>query len=197
MNSKIRSPRLRGMSLVETLVVVAILAILATLALLAYEGVVSKSRDVKCLSNLRSLVQGTQLYISDNDGRLPYLGTNGQERWWHRRVYTYLTPNDYYQFPKDAEDIFLCPEDKSPVGGKISYGFNKRLAGLRQQQIEHNVIFIADADSTDLTGNGGNVYDFRADHNGRGNVAMKDGSIVKYAEIPPPSEQIDLWYSPN
>ena len=60
----------RGFTLIELLVVVAVIAILAALLLPALSSAKEKGRRIACVSNLRQVALGAQLYMDDNDGGL-------------------------------------------------------------------------------------------------------------------------------
>jgi prepilin-type N-terminal cleavage/methylation domain-containing protein len=64
-------PRACGFTLVELLVVVAVLAILAAMLLPALARGRQRSSQAECLSNLKQLGQALQMYVDDNEDRLP------------------------------------------------------------------------------------------------------------------------------
>ena len=111
-------------TLIELLVVVAIIGILAALLIPA----ISKARDsanaTKCLSNLRQLGAGCQLYTAENDGNLIPMcgGTNSygtDAQTWRLLLMPYIPMTT-------AKRIFTCPSD--PIENKsIPVDSNKGL----------------------------------------------------------------------
>ena len=64
------APRAHGFTLVETLVTVAIIAVVAAIALSVVDSGLRKSREARCLSNLRQLHLAWAQFAADNNGRL-------------------------------------------------------------------------------------------------------------------------------
>ncbi len=65
------SPRRRGFTLVELLVVIGIIALLIGILLPTLSQARKSAKSVVCLSNLRSIVQGQILYTTQWDGWMP------------------------------------------------------------------------------------------------------------------------------
>src|SRR4051812_21716510 len=62
----------RGFTLVELLVVIGIIALLISVLLPTLGRARAASMRVKCLSNVRTMMQGCLLYEANNKGHFPY-----------------------------------------------------------------------------------------------------------------------------
>jgi len=113
----------RGFTLIELLVVIAIIAILASILFPVFARAREKARQTSCLSNLKQLVLGANMYAQDYDEGLPRGAhdVNGDSSWsagdmsWRVMVLPYV---------KNVQ-IFQCPSKKmtsSPFDGTLLDG---------------------------------------------------------------------------
>lgn len=63
----------KGFTLIELLVVIAIIAILAAILFPVFAKARDAAKTTQCLSNLRQLGLGLQMYAQDNDGKFHYI----------------------------------------------------------------------------------------------------------------------------
>lgn len=63
--------KIKGLSLIEILVVVAIIAVLASIIMTVGKKSISKTKEVVCVSNLKQIHLAMNLYLEDNGSYPP------------------------------------------------------------------------------------------------------------------------------
>jgi prepilin-type N-terminal cleavage/methylation domain-containing protein/prepilin-type processing-associated H-X9-DG protein len=136
-----------GFTLIELLVVIAIIAILAAILFPVFAQAREKARQTSCLSNMRQLGMGLQMYYQDYDESLFFfghnvdrsrlspgapLGANAQNRWW----------NQILPYTSNAAGLLVCPSDPAhrpnvTDGKPRSYVANRAAEGLTLAQVEN------------------------------------------------------------
>jgi prepilin-type N-terminal cleavage/methylation domain-containing protein/prepilin-type processing-associated H-X9-DG protein len=101
-------------TLIELLVVIAMIAVLASLAYAGAGAMIGKGHATKCLSNMRQIGAAMQMFVGDNDGKMP--GTSHGVSWTNS-LGAYLGTNFIGKCP-------AVPEHRA----RVSYGWNDSLA---------------------------------------------------------------------
>ena len=112
----------KGFTLIELLVVIAIIAILAAILFPVFQKVRENARATACLSNMKQIGLGVQMYVTDNDERLFFRSNDANSRsgvtvggdpyrWW----------NQLMPFLK-SNAVFTCPSDSTPSPSKDAGG---------------------------------------------------------------------------
>lgn len=105
----------RAFTLVELLVVIGIIAVLISILLPALGQVREKSRQTKCLSNLRQLAMAAIAYTSENNGAMPGRGGSGMQL---------NNPGD----PTSTFDWISWQHARDPITGTASSGADLNLS---------------------------------------------------------------------
>ncbi|MEN6643953.1 MAG: DUF1559 domain-containing protein [Armatimonadia bacterium] len=94
----------KGFTLIELLVVIAIIAILAAILFPVFAKAREKARQTSCLSNLKQIGVGLQMYSSDYDEQL--VRYSGSDYLWVEKIMPYVK----------NQQMFKCPSSNSGWG---------------------------------------------------------------------------------
>ena len=170
-------------TLIELLVVIAIIAVLAALLLPVFGRAKESARAAACLSNLHQIGLALQLYVQDNDNKMPVMydalfGTNAAPV-----ANTAATIDRVLTNHLGSTKVLRCPSDNKDLFEKTgsSYAWNSLVNG---QPAERLVIFGMDFNPHQIP----LVFDKEAFHRPRGekmgvNYLYADGHIHKLLEI--------------
>lgn len=185
----------KGFTLIELLVVIAIIAILAAILFPVFARAREKARQTNCLSNVKQITLGIQMYAQDYNEMLPrarfWDGTHSQHYLYTRAIRPYVM----------NEQLFICPshggaeyaEDwgSSPNRMNLSYGFNwdnngsdAKLANITRPSEtilivdSQGYLFRSDLDPIVSPGTDGRV---QPRHNDQANIGFVDGHAKSYA----------------
>ena len=127
----------RSFTLVELLVVLAIISVLASLLLPVISKAKAAGRATACLSNLRQIGIALQLYVQDNNNRLPVMRDKSFD--------TNALPTNALPGPDVALSNYLgavkvlrCPSDRKRIYEQTgsSYAWNSLLNGQDAEQLK-------------------------------------------------------------
>ena len=102
-----------GFTLIEILVVIAIIAILSAILLPVLSSARESARTITCVSNLKQIGLGMQMYLQNNNGYYPSKENpnNDNNCSWVDRVYPYVKSTGVFECPShpDGEYRTGCP----------------------------------------------------------------------------------------
>ena len=132
-------------SLVELLVVLAIIGLLAALLLPVVIRSKEQGKSTACLSNLRQVGLALQMFVQDNDNKMPVmydaqLGTNPSVLTQSLATIDVVLSNHL-----GNARVLLCPSDRKNLFDRTasSYAWNSLING---QDADHLVVFAIDFD---------------------------------------------------
>ncbi len=176
------TPR-RAFTLIELLIVIAIIAVLAAILLPVLSKAKEQGRGTACLSNLRQIGVALQIYVQENDNRMPVmydtlLTTNGTPVTNLAAIDLVLT--NHLGSPR----ILRCPSDDKSLFEKTgsSYSWNFLLNGQPADQLKAFSISLESHEAP-------LVFDKEPFHRNGGeqlgyNFLYADGHIQKLLERP-------------
>ncbi len=126
-------PFARGFTLIELLVVIAIIAILAAILFPVFAQARESARKTQCLSNIRQIGMGAQMYSQDYDEMImPVAVMQGAVVYYWWASYSGITNSRdetqglLYPYMRNNQ-INACPSfsnDTRPTVGHTGYGYN-------------------------------------------------------------------------
>lgn len=169
-------------TLLELLVVIAIISILAALLVVGLGRAKELARGTACLSNLRQIGLGLQIYVQENNNRMPYLrdrapGTNAP-------VTNALSTVDVALSNQVGNAlVFRCPSDRQQLFEQTgsSYAWNSLLNGQDADHLQVLTLKLGSSQTPVL-------FDKEAFHAARGakkgvNYLYADGHIKNLLAI--------------
>lgn len=131
--------RSRAFTLVELLVVIAIIAVLSSILFPAFAQAKEAARKTSCLSNMRQIVSGQLMYMTDDDGAVQDLINGGCMGLGGVAGYPSTWMEDLMPYEK-SKNVFLCPSGtttaaqlslnfsgQTPIVPAVSIGMNSYL----------------------------------------------------------------------
>ena len=92
-----------GMTLVEILVVITIIGILIACIYPSVKNGINSSNGAKCLSNLRQIGVGAELYTQEHNNMFPGVD------FWPNQLSPYILSKAYVDIPPHTKTAFWCP----------------------------------------------------------------------------------------
>lgn len=128
----------RGFTLIELLVVIAIISLLVSILLPSLQKAKELAKQAVCLSNLRNVGLGLQLYSSNNDGFIPPRYDETVNKYWEKPWHTRLMNHEYFPLEYNENEypivppILQCPLMAIQTAGEVGdWRFSMQSYGMR------------------------------------------------------------------
>lgn len=115
---------LKGFTLLELIIVIAIIGILSILAMPQYNKFISRAKSVACMSNLRQIGIGVLGYVGENNNTYPIIEPNPQKPVYEGvELDEGITPTPLTEFESYGitDQVLKCPAD---IAGRNYYKDN-------------------------------------------------------------------------
>lgn len=124
---------MRGFTVTELVVVVAIVAILAAVAVPVYQGVAARGRSAHCMGNLKQIGMAMNLYLGDNNMTMPTM-VAARESKVDKEPALDTELLEYVSGP----EVFRCVGDYERIWNDTgtSYFWNSLLNGQKSGRLE-------------------------------------------------------------
>jgi prepilin-type N-terminal cleavage/methylation domain-containing protein len=175
----------RAFTLIELLVVLGVIALLIGIAIPTLTGAIAKTRDTRCLAQLKGFGPAFQSFRNDNRGQLPYADINASfPRGW-TRPWDQLA--EYIDVPLPRADTtagtvetwppFVCPSDRTLAERHgVSYWYGLwQMMGI-MGQAETTIMVERDPASWALLHDGDDFHRPRPGESGKNRLKL-DGSV--------------------